>query len=35
MVEFGFADLLTLAQTAGIIGTMIMTLYFSKRQIRA
>jgi hypothetical protein len=34
MVEFSLADLLTLAQTVGIIGTMIMTLYFSKRQIQ-
>jgi hypothetical protein len=34
MVGFGLADLLTLAQTAGIIGTMLMTLYFSKRQIQ-
>ena len=30
----GFADVLTLAQTVAIIGTMIMTLYFSKRQIQ-
>jgi len=34
MAQFGLADLLTLAQTVGIIGTMIMTLYFSKRQIQ-
>jgi hypothetical protein len=34
MVEFSLADLLTLAQTVGIIGTMILTLYFSKRQIQ-
>ena|SRR5437588_516124 len=34
MVEFGFADWLTLAQTVGIVGTMLMTLYFSKRQIQ-
>jgi hypothetical protein len=32
MVELGLADWLTLTQTAGIIGTMLMTLYFSKRQ---
>jgi hypothetical protein len=31
MVELGLADWLTLTQTAGIIGTMLMTLYFSKR----
>src|SRR5689334_17333460 len=34
MVEFGFADWLTLAQTVGIIGTMLLTLYFSKKQIK-
>jgi hypothetical protein len=34
MVGLGLADLLSLAQTVGIIGTMIMTLYFSKRQIQ-
>ena len=30
-----FADLLTLAQTIAIIGTMLMTLYFSRRQIQS
>ena len=34
MVDFGLADWLTLAQTVGIIGTMLMTLYFSRRQIQ-
>ena len=34
MVEFGFADWLTIAQTVGIVGTMLLTLYFSKKQIR-
>jgi hypothetical protein len=34
MVEFGLADWLTLAQTVAIIGTLIMTLYFSRRQLR-
>ena len=34
MVEFGFADWLTLAQTGGIVGTMLLTLYFSKKQIQ-
>jgi len=34
MVELGLADWLTLTQTAAIIGTMLMTLYFSKRQIQ-
>lgn len=35
MVEFGFGDALRLAQTFGIIGTMVLTLYFSKRQIQS
>jgi hypothetical protein len=35
MVELGLSDLLTLAQTVGIIGTMLLTLYFSKRQIHS
>jgi hypothetical protein len=34
MVNFGFADVLTLVQTAAIMGTLIMTLYFSKKQIQ-
>jgi hypothetical protein len=34
MAALGFADALSLAQTAGIIGTMLMTLYFSKKQIQ-
>src|SRR5438445_5519574 len=33
--EIGFSDTLSLAQTIGIVGTMILTLYFSKRQIQA
>ncbi|PWU80559.1 MAG: hypothetical protein DLM72_11645 [Candidatus Nitrosopolaris wilkensis] len=33
-IEIGFADALTLAQTIGIVGTMILTLYFSKGQIQ-
>ena len=28
-------DALSLAQTVGIVGTMVLTLYFSKRQIQA
>jgi hypothetical protein len=35
MVELGFADTLSLAQTIGIVGTMVLTLYFSKRQIQS
>ena len=34
-VEFGFGDMLSLAQTIGIVGTMVLTLYFSKRQIQS
>jgi hypothetical protein len=33
--EIGFSDTLTLAQTIGIVGTMALTLYFSKRHIQA
>ena len=35
MVLIGFSDTLSLAQTIGIVGTMVLTLYFSKRQIQA
>jgi hypothetical protein len=35
MGTLGFSDWLTLAQTAGIIGSLILTLYFAKRQVRA
>jgi hypothetical protein len=36
MVEsIGFSDMLSLAQTIGIVGTMVLTLYFSKRQIQS
>ena len=35
MVELGFAEVLSLAQTIGIVGTMVFTLYFSKRQIQS
>ena len=31
----GFSDLLSLAQTVGIVGTMVLTLYFSKKQIQS
>lgn len=34
LVELGFGDVLSLAQTVGIICTMVLTLYFSKRQIQ-
>jgi hypothetical protein len=32
--ELGFSEALSLAQTIGIVGTMVLTLYFSKRQIQ-
>jgi uncharacterized protein DUF6082 len=35
MVQLGFGDVLSLAQTFGIVGTLILTLYFSKRQIQS
>ena len=35
MFELGFSDVLSMAQTIGIVGTMIMTLYFSRRQIQS
>jgi hypothetical protein len=34
MVELGFSDMLSVAQTIGIVGTMVLTLYFSKSQIQ-
>ena len=34
VAEIGFSDALSLAQTIGIVGTMILTLYHSKRQIQ-
>jgi hypothetical protein len=35
MVLIGFSEALSLAQSIGIVGTMVLTLYFSKRQIQA
>jgi hypothetical protein len=31
----GFSDMLSVAQTVGIVGTMILTLIFSKRHIQS
>jgi hypothetical protein len=31
----GFSDMLSVAQTVGIVGTMVLTLYFSKKQIQS
>ena len=35
MVLIGFSDTLSLTQSIGIVGTLILTLYFSKKQIQA
>jgi hypothetical protein len=35
MVSFGLSELLTLVQTIAIIAALLVTLYFSQRQIRA
>jgi len=35
MVLIGFSETLSLAQSIGIVGTMVLTLYFSKRHIQA
>jgi hypothetical protein len=35
MIQLGFSDMLNLAQTIGIVGTMILTLYFSKTDTRS
>ena len=37
MVEgiIGFSDMLSIAQTIGIVGTMVLTLLFSKKQIQS
>lgn len=34
MADLSFDDWLTIAQTVGIVGTMLLTLYFSKRQVQ-
>jgi len=37
MVEgiIGFSDMLSIAKTIGIVGTMVLTLFFSKKQIQS
>ena len=35
MVKLGFSDMLSLAQTIGIVGTMVLTLYFSNKHIQS
>lgn len=34
-IVIGFSDMLSIAQTIGIVGTMVLTLFFSKKQIRS
>ena len=34
-IGIGFSEMLSLAQTIGIVGTMVLTLYFSKKQIQS
>jgi hypothetical protein len=34
MVLIGFSDTLSLTQSIEIVGTMVLTLYFSKKQIQ-
>ena len=31
----GFSDMLSIAQTIGLVGTMVLTLIFSKKQIQS
>jgi hypothetical protein len=33
-IVIGFSDMLSLAQTVGIVGTMVLTLFFPKKQIQ-
>ena len=34
-IVIGFSDKLSIAQTIGIVGTMVLTLFFSKKQIQS
>jgi len=34
-IVIGFSDMLSIAQTIGIVGTMVLTLFFSKRQLQS
>jgi hypothetical protein len=34
-IVVGFSDILSIAQTIGIVGTMVLTLFFSKKQIQS
>jgi hypothetical protein len=35
MVDLGFADWLTVAQTVGIVASLVLTLYFAMRQVQS
>jgi hypothetical protein len=37
MVEviIGFSDMMSIAQTIGIVGTMVLTLLFSRKQLQS
>ena len=34
-IIIGFSDMLSIAQTVGIVGTIVLTLFFSKKQIQS
>jgi len=34
-IIIGFSGMLSIAQTVGIVGTMVLTLFFSKKQIQS
>src|SRR5919199_1373254 len=34
-IVIGFSDMLSIAQTIGIVGTMVLTLFFSKKTIQS
>ncbi len=34
-IVIGFSDMLSIAQTIGIVESMVLTLYFSKRQLQS
>ena len=34
-IVIGFSDMLSITQTIGIVGTMVLTLFFSKKQIQS
>ncbi|MFL6395913.1 MAG: hypothetical protein ACJ706_01970, partial [Nitrososphaeraceae archaeon] len=34
-IVIGFSDMLSIAQTIGIVGSMVLTLFFSKKQLQS